>query len=76
MEAAESVMVETRLEERDGATWVAGYCPYCWERLAFRAPRRGSTARVACPNGHPLRIADQTSEGTPSGPMQSLTPPD
>ena len=57
-------LAETRLEERDGAIWVRGTCPFCWEELAFPAPARGTTVRVECPNGHPLRIADQTSEGS------------
>ncbi len=70
--AADSVLVETRLEERDGATWVSGYCPYCWERIAFLAPPPGTTPRVACPNGHPLRIADQRSEG--ASPAAAVSP--
>jgi hypothetical protein len=57
------VLAETRLEERDGATWVSGLCPYCWERLAFLAPPRGAAVTVWCPNGHSLRIVNQTSEG-------------
>jgi hypothetical protein len=57
------VLAETRIEERDGATWVAGICPYCWERVAFHAPPRGTPELVTCPNGHPLRIVAQTSEG-------------
>jgi hypothetical protein len=57
------VLTETRIEERDGATWVAGLCPYCWERVAFHAPPRGTSQQVSCPNGHPLRIVAQTSEG-------------
>jgi hypothetical protein len=63
-QAADSVLVQTRLEERDGAIWVTGVCPFCWERLAFRAPPRGTSVEVQCPNGHALRIADQTTEGT------------
>lgn len=59
----EYVLTETRLESRDGATWVSGLCPSCWERLAFRAPPRGTTVQVHCLNGHLLRIVDQTSEG-------------
>jgi hypothetical protein len=57
------VLTHTRLEQRDGATWVSGLCSFCWERLAFRAPPRGSAADVQCPNGHPLRIEDKRSEG-------------
>jgi hypothetical protein len=59
-----AVLLETRLEERDGATWVSGLCPYCWERHFFRAPPRGTAADVRCPNGHDLRIEDQTSAGS------------
>jgi hypothetical protein len=61
---SEPTLVETQIEDRDGATWVSGICPFCWERLAFHAPPPGTTAEVQCPNGHPLRIADQTSAGT------------
>jgi hypothetical protein len=57
------VLEQTRLEERDGGTWVSGLCSYCWERLAFHAPPRGTTVQVCCPNGHPLSISDLTSEG-------------
>ena len=62
-QSVEDVLAETRLEERDGATWVSGLCPYCWERLAFRAPPRGRCVTVRCSSNHPLRIVDQTSEG-------------
>jgi hypothetical protein len=57
-------LVETRLEQRDGATWVSGVCPFCWEGLAFVAPPEGRTATVQCPNGHPLVIRDRRSEGS------------
>jgi hypothetical protein len=59
-----SVLAETRLEERDGSTWVSGLCPYCWERYFFRAPPVGTTVTVRCPNEHTLQIVDQTSEGS------------
>jgi hypothetical protein len=65
-QAADSVLTQTRLEERDGAIWVTGFCPFCWERLAFHAPPRGTSISVHCPNGHPLRIVDQTTEGSTS----------
>ena len=58
---SEPELIETRLEERDGAMWVSGICSYCWERMAFRAPRPGSL--VQCPHGHPLRIEELHSEG-------------
>lgn len=60
----EYVLAETRLEERDGATWVSGLCPFCWERIAFHAPPRGSNAEMKCPNGHLVLVTEQTSEGT------------
>lgn len=68
MAKSEYVLAQTRLEERDGATWVSGLCPFCWERFAFRAPAPGATAVVECPRGlHPLRIADRTSAGARAG---------
>jgi hypothetical protein len=54
---------ETQLEERDGRTWVSGLCPACWQRYAFPAPPRGQSVLVRCPEGHWLRIVDQTSAG-------------
>jgi hypothetical protein len=65
MSAREYVLAETQLEERDGALWVSGRCPPCWERFAFRVPARGRSTgeHVRCPNGHLLRIAEQTSAG-------------
>ncbi len=63
MPEQEHVLVETQLEERDGAEWVSGMCPGCWERFAFRAPAPGRLARVRCPNGHLLRIEGRTSAG-------------
>ena len=61
------VLAETRLEERDGGTWVSGLCPYCWERQFFRAPPRGTSVDVQCPSGHDLRIEGQTSAGLAQG---------
>ncbi len=63
MAEREYVLAETRLEERDGFTWVAGLCPACWERYAFHAPAEGTHACVRCPNGHLLRIEEQRSAG-------------
>lgn len=54
-------VIETRLELRDGAVWLAGLCPRCWEHFAITMPQRG--ARVKCPNGHTLRVASLRSEG-------------
>jgi hypothetical protein len=62
----ERLLIETRLEERDGTTWVSGLCPFCWDRFAFPAPPAGKVVRVPCPNGHPLRIEDPRSAGTHS----------
>jgi hypothetical protein len=63
VEAVDWVLIETRLEDRDGAEWVSGLCPFCWERVAFRAPRPGAAEIEQCPNGHPVRIVDLRSEG-------------
>jgi hypothetical protein len=63
MSEPEFLFAETQLEERDGALWVSGLCPGCWERLAFRAPPKGRTARVRCSNGHRLCIVELTSAG-------------
>jgi hypothetical protein len=46
----------------------AGLCPACWGRLAFRAPPRDTVVHVHCPEGHSLRIADQTSDGSSAHP--------
>jgi hypothetical protein len=66
MSSREYVLAETQLEERDGALWVSGLCPPCWERLAFRVPARGMSKgeAVFCPHGHLLRIVEQTSAGS------------
>jgi hypothetical protein len=61
--SSDPVLAETQLEDRDGATWVSGLCPVCWQRLAFHAPPQGTSTEVQCPNGHALRIAEQTSAG-------------
>ena len=58
------VLAATQLELRDGATWVSGLCPFCWERVAFPASREGSATTVQCPCGHhPLRILALRSAG-------------
>ena len=61
---AEFILVQTRIEERDGRTWVSGLCPYCWERLAFPTLPAAKETTVRCPNGHLLRIAEKTTEGS------------
>ena len=63
MSQPQYVLAETQLEERDGRTWVSGLCPACWQRHAFPAPARGQTVLVSCPEGHLLRIVEQTSAG-------------
>lgn len=57
------VFASTRIEERDGAMWVSGFCPGCGERFAFRAPEDGGAREVRCPNGHSLVIRDERSAG-------------
>ncbi|HLK39574.1 MAG TPA: hypothetical protein VKU41_22615 [Polyangiaceae bacterium] len=64
MHDAEFILAQTRIEERDGDTWVSGLCPYCWERLAFPVSSVAMEPTVRCPNGHSLRIADRRSEGS------------
>jgi hypothetical protein len=59
----EHMLIDTRLEERDGGLWVSGLCPSCWERVSVHAPPEGSTATALCPNGHVLLIVDQRSAG-------------
>jgi hypothetical protein len=61
MGESEYVLADTQLEERDGCTWVSGLCPGCGERSAYRAVPRGAISHVRCPNGHQLRIVEQTS---------------
>jgi hypothetical protein len=63
-ESGRDELTETRLEERDGALWVSGLCPYCWERLAFPVPPPGESPEVRCSSGHRLRIVDRTSAGS------------
>ncbi|MBV9949093.1 MAG: hypothetical protein JOZ69_19750 [Myxococcales bacterium] len=68
----EDELSETVIEERDGATWLSGLCPFCWERYAFPAPPDGETAVVSCPEGHVLRIADRHSaRAFPNAPMRA-----
>jgi hypothetical protein len=60
---AQGKLIETRIEERDGTTWITGLCVFCWERFGFHAPPEGTTPLVACPNGHDLRIVERHSAG-------------
>jgi len=64
MSEREYELAETQIEERDGATWVSGLCPACWERFAFLAPERVNDEHVCCDNGHPLHIGAWTTAGT------------
>jgi hypothetical protein len=58
-----SKVIETRLEERDGATWVTGLCPFCWERVAARLTPGGAAEHALCPNGHQLAVVESRSAG-------------
>jgi hypothetical protein len=60
---ADAQLIETRIEERDGATWVTGLCPLCWERCALVAPALGTPATGHCPNGHEVEINSRRSAG-------------
>ena len=57
-------LIETRIEDRDGATWVTGLCPLCWERIAAHAPAEGDHVTFDCPNGHPIEVVELRSAGT------------
>ncbi len=61
---AKAKVVETRLEERDGGTWVTGLCPFCWERVAVRLGSDAAASSTLCPNGHRLGIVERRSAGT------------
>ncbi len=56
-----AVLLETRLERRDGGTWLTGLCSFCWERVAFRDP--GESPTVRCKNGHTLHIVERQCVG-------------
>jgi hypothetical protein len=56
-------VIQTRIEERDGGTWVTGLCPYCWERVAVRTARDGTATAARCSNGHRLAVVDHRSAG-------------
>lgn len=59
--ADDALLLETRLEHRDGDTWVTGLCSFCWERLGFRGLEPGSVAR--CKNGHAIRVLERQCVG-------------
>ena len=54
-------VVETRLEERDGGTWITGLCPFCWERVAVLMAGDAAPASTRCSSGHQLAIVEQRS---------------
>jgi hypothetical protein len=58
-----SKVIETRLEERDGGTWVTGLCPFCWERVGVRLGSDAAPTSTLCPNGHRLGIDERRSAG-------------
>ncbi len=62
--AASVKVIETRLEERDGGTWVTGLCPFCWERVAVRLGSDAAALSTLCPNGHRLGVVERRSAGT------------
>jgi hypothetical protein len=65
MDGADSRLMQTRIEDRDGGPWINGLCPFCWERYDFHEPPEGTTPVVRCPEGHELRIVERHSEGDP-----------
>lgn len=66
--AIEWELVETRLEERDGGTWVAGLCSNCREPIAVRMIAGGPPRAGACPNGHRVRVRELHSAGASNAP--------
>jgi hypothetical protein len=56
-------VIETRLEERDGGTWVTGLCPFCWERVAASLAPDGTVGLTRCPSGHRLAVLERGSAG-------------
>jgi hypothetical protein len=61
--APEWEMVEVRLEERDGGTWVAGLCSNCREPMALRTVAGEAARAGTCPNGHGVRGRAHQSAG-------------
>ena len=54
-------VIETRVEERDGRTWITGLCPFCWERVAARVDPDGSASSARCSSGHLLAVVEHRS---------------
>jgi hypothetical protein len=69
--ADDAILLETRLERRDGATWITGLCSFCWERRAFRDAEVGTVAR--CKNDHAIHIVERQCVGA-CAPSEALEP--
>lgn len=57
-----AVLLETRLEHRDGGTWLTGLCSFCWVRLGFRDLAEGQTS-LRCVNDHALHVVERQCVG-------------
>lgn len=56
-----AVLLETRVERRDGGPWLTGTCSFCWERVGFR---EADVAKgIRCKNGHALRVVEHQCVG-------------
>ncbi len=64
VEVSAARVIQTRIEERDGGTWVTGLCPYCWERVAVLTAHDGTATAARCSNGHRLAIVEHRSAGS------------
>jgi hypothetical protein len=64
VEVCAARVIQTRIEERDGGTWVTGLCPYCWERVAVRTADDGTATEAQCSSGHRLAIVEHRSAGS------------
>ncbi len=63
VEVSAARVIQTRIEQRDGGTWVTGLCPYCWERVAVLTAHDGTATTAQCTNGHQLAIVEHRSAG-------------
>jgi hypothetical protein len=64
VEVSAAKVIQTRIEERDGGTWVTGLCPYCWERVAVLTAHDGTATAARCSSGHHLAIVEHRSAGS------------
>jgi hypothetical protein len=64
VEVCDAKVIQTRIEERDGGTWVTGLCPYCWERVAVLTAHDGTATEAQCSSGHRLAIVEYRSAGS------------